>query len=126
MSVRRIVGSTVLLSIGVAGCNGAHQRTPQPPVKVHGVLRMTGGPSGVTGPGAPGRVSFVGPGRPGSRLDTPTKSDGTFDVALIPGTYQVTGHSPLYNGDEGVCRTQDDVVVASRSNDVVIVACEPR
>ena len=109
---------------GLAGC-GSDDRSPlEPPIPVHGVLLMTGGPSGAPQEGVKGRVAFFGPGDRGATLEVPTNADGTFTLELNPGTYTVTGHSPLYGGNTGVCRTQGELVVKAGSDPLVTVACD--
>lgn len=121
---RAVAGGLLVAALALAGC-ASHGTSPlDPPVPVHGVLRMTGGPAGAPAPAVPGRVAFVGPGGRGSTMDVPTRPDGTFSLELNPGTYVVTGRSPLYGGGAGVCRTDHPLVVKAGSDPLVTVACD--
>lgn len=106
----------VIAALLAAACGSGHST-------VTGTLRMTGGPSGATQPGVPGKVVF----QTGSeRVVVTAATDGAFSAALPPGRYEVTGSSPLYGSGQGVCRTDTPVVVASSSVAGVIVACSRR
>lgn len=114
-----------LLALGlVAGCSSHSTGPLEPPVEVHGVLRMTGGPAGATEPSVPGRVRFVGPRKGGDTLEVPTAANGTFSLELNPGSYTVTGRSPQYDDGNGICRTNGDVVIKARRNSPITVACD--
>jgi len=115
--------AAAVLGSSLAGCSNDGRAPLGPPVVVHGILRMTGGPYGAPQPGVAGRVIFVSKSGAGDTTDPSTRADGTFTVELSPGAYEVTGHSPQYGEDRGVCRAEGSVVVASRSPALVTVAC---
>ena len=98
----------------VTACGGSDT------TKVTGVLRMTGGPSGATQPGVPGKVFFD---RDGERTTATASPDGTFSVSLSPGEYQVTGMSPQYGSGQGTCRTDASLKVGRSQVQGVVVAC---
>jgi hypothetical protein len=67
---------------------------------VNGTMKMVGGPAAeeVESP-APGQVHarpFPGDSR-GEAAEVETADDGTFELRLKPGTYQITGTSPSFN-----------------------------
>lgn len=106
----------VIAALLAAACGSGHST-------VTGTLRMTGGPSGATQPGVPGKVVF----QTGSKQVVVTAAtDGTFSASLAPGRYEVTGSSQLYGSGLGVCRTDTLVVVTSSSVAGVVVACSRR
>lgn len=113
--VHLVVVTGLLLS--VAACGGSDTTT------VAGVLRATGGPSGATQPGVPGRVFFESGGQ---RTTATASPDGTFSVSLPPGDYQVTGASPQYSSGQGICRTDSPVKVGESQVQGVVVACSRR
>lgn len=110
--VHLVVVAGVLFS--VAACGGS-DTTP-----VTGVLRATGGPTGATQPGVPGRVFFESGGK---RTTATASRNGTFSVSLPPGEYQVTGVSPQYGSGEGICRTDSPMKVGKSQVRGVVVAC---
>lgn len=114
-TVRVVVVAGVLLSL--AACGGSDTTT------LTGVLRATGGPSGATQPGLPGKVSFESGGK---RTTATASPDGTFSVTLPPGEYRVTGTSPQYGSGEGICRTDSPVKVGKSQVRGVVVACSRR
>jgi hypothetical protein len=53
------------------------------------------------------------------------RSDGAFSIAVPPGRYLLTGHSPQYGGGEGLCgRGAKLVVVRTDATTSVDVACD--
>ena len=75
-----------------------------------------------------GLVKFVRPaaaGRSGVKAQVSLGADGTFSVALPPGTYTVTATSPefTFNGVEGVCRADKQVRVTRYNTSSVTVYC---
>jgi len=85
----------VLAGLVLAGCSG-HHVTP-PPGSVTGTLIRVGGPA----PGAaiplPGRV--VATSSAGARFSAAVPRNGRYRLSLPPGTYRLTGYSPLvYSG----------------------------
>jgi hypothetical protein len=92
-------GSALALALlagsALAGCSG-HHATPAPGT-VTGTLIRVGGPA----PGAaiplPGRV--VAMSSAGVRFSAAVPRNGRYRLSLPPGTYQLTGYSPLvYSG----------------------------
>ena len=107
-----------LVVLFVAGCSGSDTTTT-----VHGMLRMTGGPSGATQPGVPGNVFFDAGGE---RTTATASPDGTFSVQLPPGEYRVTGTSPQYGSGKGTCRADRTLKVGRPQVRRVVVACSRR
>lgn len=91
---------------------------------VTGVLRMTGGPAGADQPGVSGVVVLRS--SRGPEITTTAGSDGTFAVAVPPGSYTVTGTSPQYADGGGTCRATDPVTVSAGARADVDVACQVR
>jgi hypothetical protein len=113
--------STAIFALGLpllAGCadgQGIHQT-------VSGTFVRVGGPA----PGAP----FPLPGKITARSDTgatftaTTGSSGAFKLTLPPGTYHVTGRSPLIQGGKMVCTAAKELhVTAGTSGGSVTVVC---
>jgi hypothetical protein len=87
---------------------------------VTGTLVRVGGPVllGTTDPAAstvplPGRV--VAESRDGSRYEASVDQSGHYTISLPPGTYQLTGYSPLVRSDgaEMQCRAAHPVQVTT-------------
>jgi hypothetical protein len=90
------VGSAVALAmLMLAGCSGHHATTA--PGTVTGTLIRVGGPA----PGAalplPGHV--IATSSAGAQFSAAVPRDGRYRLSLPPGTYRLTGYSPLvYSG----------------------------
>jgi hypothetical protein len=89
------VALAVLASVVLAGCGGQHA-TPAPGT-VTGTLIRVGGPA----PGAaiplPGKV--IATSSAGARFPATVPRSGRYRLSLPPGTYRLTGYSPLvYSG----------------------------
>lgn len=101
---------------------------------VTGTLVRVGGPVrlGTTDPAAsrvplPGRVVAVG--TDGSRYTAAVDQSGHYTISLPPGTYQLTGHSPLVRSDdvEMQCRAAHAVqVTAGTTTTGIDVICSIR
>jgi hypothetical protein len=58
-------------------------------------------------------------------LDLETLDDGTFSASVKPGTYQIYGLSPQYNGGDGLCEPEDRTVTVTAGDRVVVdVLCQ--
>ncbi|MCU1488573.1 MAG: hypothetical protein JWN67_5319 [Actinomycetia bacterium] len=112
--------TTALLMTGATACGAGGTHTDPPRVAVSGVLRMTGGPSGASQPGAPGEVTFTSSALAATATAGP---DGTFRLQLPPGTYTATGTSPQYGDSQGICRADQPVVVGAHGTAGLVVAC---
>jgi hypothetical protein len=121
----------IALVAGVLALSSACGSAPSPqsstgaaptdsPVAVSGHLEGVGGPA----PGAPrawqGTVSWHG----SSSGTVATDSDGAFDLALPPGHYVLTGHSPQYGDGAYLCRAGRPVVVHAGQPLRVDVLCQ--
>ncbi len=82
---------------------------------------MVGGPVNVTIPVA-GSITIQGD----AERTVEVGSDGAFSIAVPPGRYTLTGHSPQYNvnGGEGLCRGVKPVVVRTGAITSVDVGCD--
>lgn len=70
---------------------------------VSGTLVMVGGPANARYP-VPGSVGVANIRQVGAVFpNVEVGADGTFSVAVDPGTYEVFGQSPNYNGGKGTC-----------------------
>jgi hypothetical protein len=106
---------SVLAACAGGGGQGSHDT-------VSGTFVRVGGPP----PGAP----FPLPGKITARSDTgatftvSTGSSGRFKLSLPPGTYHVTGRSPLIQGGKTVCAAAKELhVTATASGGSVTVVC---
>ena len=71
---------------------------------------MVGGPTNARYP-VPGQVAVANIYQVGSVLpDVEVGADGTFSVTVDPGTYEVVGTSPNYNGGRATCTTRPRTV----------------
>jgi hypothetical protein len=77
---------------------------------VSGVLQLVGGPPGTEPQPVEGMVTFHGP----STISANVGEDGTFQTTLPPGSYDVTGLSPKYQGAQGTCTTTNKLQVEAR------------
>jgi hypothetical protein len=84
---------------------------------------MTGGPSGASQPGAPGKVTFRSTALAATATAGP---DGAFRLQLPPGTYTATGTSPQYGDNQGICRADRPVPVGGHGAAGVVIACSRR
>ncbi len=92
-------------------------------VVVSGHLEGVGGPA----PGAPrpwqGTVTWRGSSTSGT---VSTDPDGAFELALPPGHYVLTGHSPQYGDNAYLCQAGHAVVVRPGRPRQVDVLCQMR
>ena len=94
------------------------------PGAVSGSLLRVGGPA----PGAPVPVpgQIVATSRAGARFTATVGGDGRYRLTLSPGTYQVTGHSPMVysNGAQMLCTAARPVhISAGKTTSGVNVIC---
>lgn len=88
---------------------------------VRGVLEVVGGPApGSPRPATPGTVTLRG----SSRYSVAVDGRGRFRVAVDPGTYEVTGTSPLLGDGTYLCRADHVIVVTSSKPSRVRVVCD--
>ena len=129
-----LVAVTVLMcavaNACTSGSGGKQGPAGGPPAegRIVGHLLLEGGPTNTKQPVA-GTVAYtVAKNHTGSTGTVQVKLDGRFDVSVLPGTYSLTGRSPLYhvNGQEGVCRAAGPVDVASGQTMRADVFCEMR
>lgn len=110
----------------MAGCTG---HTSIAHGTVTGILLMVGGPATSADPNGvrrplPGRV--IATSNAGQRFTVRTGKNGLFTMPLPPGTYHLTGYSPLvhFNGLEMRCIAEHAVQVkAGKSIRGVAVFC---
>jgi hypothetical protein len=91
------------------------------------VLEMVGGLSGHER--IPGTLTAVS--STGESCSALVDNSGVFALFLVPGTYQITGHSPNYNGGSSPCSTRGPVVVPLQGGNnpfssIVVVDCQRR
>jgi hypothetical protein len=90
---------------------------------VHGHLYGVGGPP----PGSPrswsGTVTVTGSG---IHRDVQAGPPGAFSITLPAGKYTITGHSPSYQGDTGLCRALGIARVRSGQRTTANVLCQLR
>lgn len=116
--------STAVLVLGLSVLVGCADSQPGGQANRHtvsGTFVRVGGPA----PGAP----FPLPGNITARADTgatftaSTGSSGRFKLSLPPGTYHVTGTSPLMQGGKMVCAAAKELHVTAASGGSVTVVC---
>jgi hypothetical protein len=100
----------------LGGCGGG--TAPSEAARVSGTLEMTGGPSGASPQGVPGRVTFKAEG--GGRVTANADSGGAFGIAVRPGRYTVTGASSQFSGS---CAADGPVTVPVGGLTGLTVAC---
>jgi len=131
VAVAGVLAAGVTLPGVLGAAPGRPGRAPggSPPVliEVTGQLVEVGGPAPGPPRGVPGAVRFTGQGRP---VSVDTDAGGHFTVELAPGTYTVTGTSPLYGDGQYTCRADAPLVVPDTGlrpgPDDVIVSCQLR
>ena len=99
-AVLATVGATLPGVLSPAGPPVKNPGSQPPPVHIVGQLVEVGGPPPGAPRGVPGTVRFTGDGRP---VTVTTNPQGQFSVELEPGTYTVTGTSPLYEDGNAFC-----------------------
>lgn len=55
-----------------------------------------------------------------------TDQDGRFEIDLPTGRYQLTGRSPSYQGGDGICASESEIVVPDETLADVVVTCQRR
>jgi hypothetical protein len=100
---------------GCAGSQGNHQA-------VSGTFVRVGGPSPGSPVPLPGTITARAVS--GEAFTAKVSSTGRFKLSLPPGTYHVTGRSPLIQGGKMVCAATKELHVTARaSGDSVTVVC---
>jgi hypothetical protein len=94
----------VALLVLLSGCGNRAIGRDGVQIPVVGVLQMTGGPVGASTVPVAGEVQFVD--RDGRQVSVKAGTDGRFATRLKPGSYSVTGTSPLFNDGRGSCLAQ--------------------
>jgi hypothetical protein len=128
--MRRTLGGVALLITAgclplLAACTGhGTGAVSVVPGAVTGSLLRVGGPA----PGAPvplpGQV--VATSKAGARFTATVRGNGRYRLTLSPGTYQVTGHSPVVysNGAQMLCTAARPVhITAGKTTSGVDVIC---
>jgi hypothetical protein len=92
--------------------------------KLHGTLRMVGGPVGAGGRPADdlsvsGVVTFVG--LSGRRWRTRASASRGFGLSLLPGVYRVTGASPKFDNGAPLCGARKVTVAPKQTTEVQVV-----
>jgi len=124
-AVLATVGATLPGLLGAAGPPGHTPGSPPPVlVQVAGQLVEVGGPAPGAPRGVPGTVRFTGQGR---QVTVATDAQGHFSTELGPGTYTVTGTTPLIEDGNGICRADEPLTVPGTGlphvPDEVVVSC---
>jgi hypothetical protein len=115
----------LFLSFAV-GCTEDDAQPPlQAPVPVTGILQMVGGPVGGLADPVAGRVTFRFDNGAGDTLSASANADGTFELELNPGDYEVTGTSPSFSAGQGLCRA-DGLVSVKAGMKPIAVLCHRR
>jgi hypothetical protein len=123
------IAITLLVVAGAIALRPAKETSPNafksPPVDVHGTLTLAGGPPRPLGQaaypnGLRGAVVFSNSDR---SITVDTDDSGAFTTQIPSGTYEVVGHSPMYNGGRVACHTQHEHVEISSSSPPVDVYC---
>lgn len=114
------------LGSACAGGSGATHPTPGTAADgvIHGRLLAVGGPPGISPRPLPGKVKAVGAGST-SHVATVT-ADGSFRINVAPGTYALTGTSPLYDSGHAQCRAQQPVRVSAGEAVTADVYCQEK
>jgi hypothetical protein len=128
--MRRALGGIALL-VGagcltlLAACTGhGTVAVTVVPGAVSGSLLRVGGPSPGAAVPLPGQV--VATSKAGPRFAATVGGDGRYRLTLSPGTYQVTGHSPMVysNGAQMLCTAARPVrITAGKTTSGVDVIC---
>jgi hypothetical protein len=90
---------------------------------IRGRLVAVGGPPGPARP----LIGTVTVSTNGGQPRTVTVgSDGNYSVTVAPGTYQVQGHSPLYQSGKWPCRAQEPADASAGTTTTVNVYCQEK
>ena len=109
----RISLGLTLAAVCLAGLTAACSGQAPAEGTLTGHLYGVGGPApGLPRPW-PGTVTLTGPG---IRRDIPVGASGSYSVMVSPGTYTVTGHSPLYGSGAVLCRAAGAAAVTQRAH----------
>jgi hypothetical protein len=111
----------------LAGCDGQHAAPAAALGTVAGTLVRVGGPA--PGAAVPLRGQVVALNAAGVRIAAAVGRSGRYRLALPPGTYQLSGHSPLVhvNGAEMLCTAARAVhITAGQTRSGVTVICSIR
>lgn len=108
--MRWMVALLAALTLTLTGCGGggdkpAAKQTLQgsglPVATITGRLLAVGGPAGASPTPLKGTVTLAGAN--GSTVRAEVGNDGGFEVQTSPGRYRISGHSPSFDGGNGVC-----------------------
>jgi hypothetical protein len=110
-----------LVTLALVGCGGipGHRQT------VPGTFERVGGPA----PGAPYPLpgTITARATTGETFTATVDHKGHFKLSLPPGSYRVTGRSPLIQGGQMVCTATAELRVTRRpSSGTVTVVCSIR
>jgi hypothetical protein len=118
-------GSSVVKETGssVGGGTGSSVATEN---SASGTLEMVGGPAPGSPRPVPGTVMFRSTGAVGRTYSATAGADGHFELGLPPGSYMVTGRSPLYVQGLIDCQAGAPVMVSGAVMAPVLVTCQVR
>lgn len=112
-----LAGATAVLILSVSGCGAEDKEAPSsdfldesPTALVSGRLLQVDSTGSNPKPVA-GTVILSG--KDGAKVTTEVERDGTFEVRVYPGTFQVTGTSPQPDGGAAQCAAQDSATTVS-------------
>jgi hypothetical protein len=91
---------------------------------ITGRLLAIGGPAQPAGRPLAGTVTVTSNG--GKPLTLTVGSSGRYSITVAPGTYQVQGHSPLYQDGKWPCRALKPADAAARTTTTVNVYCQEK
>jgi hypothetical protein len=114
--MRTSLGMAVV-SLMLTGCGGS-----QTTGTLAGHLYAGGGPN----PGVRPLAGSVVAEGPGGRHLVAVGSNGHYLVTLSPGTYLVSGNSPLYEGGKGLCTAPAKVAIAQGRTSKANVICREK
>lgn len=129
MPRRFVIASAVLvaaLAIGFVGGWFAHQPSTARTGTISGHLLAVGGPC-CLGPRPLSGTVYVSTGSPTkAAITVQVRSDGTYSVAVPPGTYTLIGASPSYLGGRRACYAEGRVTVTSGGHVAADTFCHER
>jgi len=92
------------------------------PATVGGLLEAVGGPPGLPVRPLPGTVRLQGPRTYTARVDR----TGRYEVAVVPGRYESSGTSPLYQDGQARCNALRTVMAVAGRHTTANVYCQER
>jgi hypothetical protein len=117
VSLFGVVVAAACLAGSIAACSGSGPADGT----VTGHLYGVGGPPPGSPRPWPGTVTLTGGG---VRQDVSVGASGTFSVMVPPGSYTVTGHSPLFGSGTYACQAAGIVTVTSGHTTKADVLCQ--